>query len=70
MNANSLYSIIEATLPNGNIKYFSSGISCATAFCVSNTTISKRLNDKKPLKTKENKILVLLLKRVKVYMKS
>lgn len=63
-------SIIEATLPDGNIKYFSYGISYATAFCVSNTTISKRLNDKKPLKIKENKILAIILKRIKVYMKS
>jgi len=61
--------IIEAILSNGETKYFSSGVSCAAAFCVSNTTISNRLDDKKSLKSKENKILAITLKRIKVYMK-
>ena len=61
--------IIKATLPSGNIEYFPTGVSCAKAFCVSNTTIMKRLNDKKPLINVENKILALSLKRIKVYEK-
>jgi len=61
--------IIEATFENGNIKYFPTGTSCAKVFNVSDTTISKRLNDRQPLLSKDRKILVLYLRRIKVYTK-
>ena len=61
--------IIEVTLPDKQIKYFSTGVSCAKSFSVSPTTITARLNDGKPLINKEKNILALSLKRIKVYTK-
>jgi len=62
--------IIEANVPNGNILYFPTDISCAKAFSVSNITISRRLNDKKALVSKEKNVLALSLKRIRVYLKT
>jgi LAGLIDADG endonuclease len=62
--------IIEVTFPDGKIKYFPTGVSCAKYFSVSSNTISRRLNDKKPLISQENKILASSLKRIKVFMKN
>lgn len=61
--------IIKVTFIDGKIKYFPTGVSCAKFFSVSPMTITRRLNDKKPLITKENKILATSLKRIKVFMK-
>jgi len=52
------------------LKYFPTGVSCAKYFSVSSNTISRRLNDKKPLVIKQNKILAFSLKRIKVYTKN
>jgi len=49
--------IIKVTFIDEKIKYFPTGVSCAKFFSVSPMTITRRLNDKKPLRTKENKIL-------------
>lgn len=59
--------IIEATLPNGLIKYYPTNIMCAKSYSVSSSTIMRRLNDKKPLISKDKKILLHSLKRIKVY---
>lgn len=61
--------IIEANLPDGKIKYFPTGVSCAKFFSVSSTTITRRLNDKKSLVSKENNLLAFSLNRIKVYTK-
>lgn len=42
--------IIKVYLLNGYISYFTNGISCAKFLHVSNNTITKRLNDAKPVK--------------------
>jgi len=61
--------IIEVIFPSGKIRYFPTGVSCAKFFSVSSNSISRRLKDKKPLISKEKKILAVLLKRIKVYTK-
>ena len=52
---------------NGSVHYFTSGISCAKFLHVSNNTITQRLNDGKPVKTKEGLIVAQRIKRIKVY---
>lgn len=42
--------IIKVYLINGFVNYFTSGVSCAKFLHVSNDTITKRLNDGKPVK--------------------
>lgn len=59
--------IIKVYLINGSVHYFTSGISCAKFLHVSNDTITKRLNDGKPVKTKEGLIVAQRIKRIKVY---
>jgi hypothetical protein len=61
--------IIKANLPDGKIKYFPTGVSCAKFFSVSSTIITRRLNDKKSLICKENNVLAFSLNRIKVYTK-
>jgi len=60
--------ILEVILPDKQKIYFPTGVSCAKYFSVSSTTITARLNDKKPLINKEKNILALGLKRVKVFL--
>ena len=59
--------IIKVILLNGYISYFNSGISCAKFLHVSNDTITKRLNDSKPVKNKEGLVVAKQIKRIKVY---
>lgn len=59
--------IIKVYLINGFVNYFTSGISCAKFLHVSNDSITKRLNDGKPVKTKEGLIVAQRIKRIKVY---
>jgi len=59
--------IIKVYLINGSVHYFTSGISCAKFLHVSNNTITTRLNDGKPVKTKEGLIVAQRIKRIKVY---
>ena len=58
--------IIQAVLPNGSISYFINDAQCAKYFQVSNSTISRRLNDGKHI-LKNNEISVLMLKRIRAY---
>ena len=44
--------IIKAYFLNGSFNYFTNGVSCAKFLHVSNDTITKRLNDGKPVKKK------------------
>lgn len=59
--------IIKVYLINGSVHYFTSGISCAKFLHVSNNTITQRLNDGKPVKTKEGLIVAQRIKRIKAY---
>lgn len=59
--------IIKVYLINGLVNYFTSGISCAKFLHVSNDSITKRLNDGKPVKTKEGLMVAQRIKRIKVY---
>lgn len=59
--------IIKVYLLNGSVNYFTSGISGAKFLHVSNDTITKRLNDGKPVKNKEGLVIAQCLKRIKVY---
>ena len=59
--------IIKVYLLNGSVNYFTNGISCAKFLHVSNNTITKRLNDGKPVKNKEGLIVAQCIKRIKVY---
>ena len=58
--------VIKVYLLNGSVNYFTSGISCAKFLHVSNDSITKRLNDGKPVKNKEG-LVVQCIKRIKVY---
>ena len=49
--------IIKVCLLNGLVNYFTSGISCAKFLHVSNDSITKRLNDGKPVKNKEGLVV-------------
>ena len=49
--------IIKVYLINGSVHYFTSGISCAKFLHVSNDSITKRLNDGKPVKNKEGLVV-------------
>ena len=59
--------IIKVCLLNGLVNYFTSGISCAKFLHVSNDSITKRLNDGKPVKNKEGLVVAQWIKRIKVY---
>lgn len=59
--------VIKVYLLNGSVNYFTSGISCAKFLHVSNDSITKRLNDGKPVKNKEGLVVVQCIKRIKVY---
>ena len=59
--------IIKVYLLNDSVNYFTSGISCAKFLHVSNDTITKRLNDGKPVKNKEGLAVAQCIKRIKVY---
>lgn len=59
--------IIKVYFLNGTVSYFTSGISCAKSLHVSNDTITKRLNDGKPVKNKEGLVVAQLLQRIKAY---
>lgn len=59
--------IIKATFLNGSISYFTNGVSCAKALHVSNNTITRRLNDGKPVTSKDGLTLALTVKRIKAY---
>ena len=69
--------IIKVYLLNGSVNYFTSGISCAKFLHVSNDSITKRLNEGKPVKNKEGLIVARpsavvrfatqCIKRIKVY---
>jgi hypothetical protein len=61
--------IIEATLPDGELRYFPSGVTCAKALSVSNSTIMRRLNDGKSIKSKENILLALFIRRIRIFVK-
>jgi len=59
--------IIKAIFLNGSISYFTNGVSCAKALHVSNNTITRRLDDGKPVKNKDGLISALTVKRMKAY---
>jgi hypothetical protein len=59
--------IIKAIFVNGFVNYFTNGVSCANFLHVSSNTIVRRLDDGKPVKNKENVVVVQSLKRIKVY---
>jgi len=59
--------IIKVYLLNGSVNYFTNGVSCAKFLHVSNDTITKRLNDGKPVKNKEGLVVAQSIKRVKAY---
>ena len=59
--------IIKVYLLNGYVNYFTNGVSCAKFLHVSNDSITKRLNDGKPVKNKEGLIVAQCIKRIKVY---
>lgn len=59
--------VIKVYLLNGSVNYFTSGISCAKFLHVSNDSITKRLNDGKPVKNKEGLVVAQCIKRIKVY---
>lgn len=59
--------VIKVYLLNGSVTYFTSGISCAKFLHVSNDSITKRLNDGKPVKNKEGLMVAQCIKRIKVY---
>ena len=59
--------IIKAYFINSSFNYFTNGISCAKFLHVSNDTITKRLNDGKPVKNKEGVIVAQSIKRIKAY---
>jgi hypothetical protein len=59
--------IIKAVFLNGSVSYFTNGVSCAKALHVSNTTITQRLNDGKPVKNKDGLTTALTIKRIKAY---
>jgi hypothetical protein len=59
--------IIKVHLLNGSVSYYTNGISCAKFLHVSNDTITKRLNDGKPVKNKEGLVIAKSINRVKVY---
>ena len=52
---------------NGSFSYFTNGVSCAKSLHVSNDTITKRLNDRNPVKNKEGIIVAQSIKRIKAY---
>ena len=59
--------IIKVYLLNGSVNYYTNGVSCAKFLHVSNDSITKRLNDGKPVKNKEGLIVAQCIKRIKVY---
>lgn len=59
--------IIKAYFINSSFNYFTNGNSCAKFLHVSNDTITKRLNDGKPVKNKEGVIVAQSIKRIKAY---
>ena len=59
--------IIKVNFLNGSFSYFTSGVSCAKSLHVSNDTITKRLNDRNPVKNKEGIIVAQSIKRIKAY---
>jgi LAGLIDADG endonuclease len=59
--------IIKAIFLNGSISYFTNGVSCAKALHVSNNTITRRLDDSKPVKNKDGLISALKIQRIKAY---
>lgn len=59
--------IIKVYLLNGSVNYSTNGVSCAKFLHVSNDSITKRLNDGKPVKNKEGLIVAQCIKRIKVY---
>ena len=59
--------IIKTYFLNGSFNYFTNGVSCAKFLHVSNDTITKRLNDGKPVKNKEGLVVAQCIKRIKVY---
>lgn len=62
----SIY-IIKQKCLDGSINLFINGVSCANFLQVSNDTITKRLNDGKPVKNKEGLIVALSIQRIRVY---
>ena len=59
--------IIKVYFLNGSFNYFTNGISCAKFLHISNTTVTQRLNDGKPVKNKEGLVIAQCIKRIKVY---
>lgn len=59
--------IIKLKCLDGSINLFINGVSCANFLQVSNDTITKRLNDGKPVKNKEGLIVALSIQRIRVY---
>ena len=57
--------IIKLKCLDSSIKLFINGVSCANFLKVSNYTITKRLNDGKPVKNKAG--LIVALQRIRVY---
>ena len=62
--------IIKVNFLNGSFNFFTNGVSCAKFLHVSNDTITKRLNDGKPVKNKEGLIVAKSIKRIKAYSSS
>lgn len=56
--------IIKLNCLDGSIKLFINGVSCANFLLVSNDTITKRLNDGKPIKNKAGLIVALSIQRL------
>nr|YP_010727788.1 homing endonuclease [Leptographium wingfieldii]WDZ67425.1 homing endonuclease [Leptographium wingfieldii]WDZ67472.1 homing endonuclease [Leptographium wingfieldii]WDZ67519.1 homing endonuclease [Leptographium wingfieldii]WDZ67565.1 homing endonuclease [Leptographium wingfieldii]WDZ67611.1 homing endonuclease [Leptographium wingfieldii] len=59
--------VIKVYFLNGTVSYFTSGTSCAKSLHVSNDTITKRLNDGKPVKNKEGLVVAQSIQRIKAY---
>ncbi len=59
--------VIKVYFLNGTVSYYTSGTSCAKSLHVSNDTITKRLNDGKPVKNKEGLVVARSIQRIKAY---